>query len=437
MLRGLRLPLWLLLALGTAATAHAQEPGTVQAERISLGGALERLDGGNLELRLAREEVAVTEAGLTSASLFADPDLSFERAELSRQGGSYRETIVGLGQTFEIGGQRGLRRSVAEESVHASWAYFEAERNRLAFDVHREYIRAAVAEANLTMLADAARTFRRVGEMGEARFEEGDISRLHRNRLQLESARYETWLGQRRMALDRAARNLTLLIAPDSAPQQFAGFLPSQSLTELLARATGLGTGTSLEEVLLSVPERADVRAAAIEVELAETVLSLSRRERIPDLTVRGGYRSQGDGFRGAALGLSAPLPLWNRNRGPIHEAQATLDRAVARYEFVRRRAEFEIRSAWEVHTTLRERSRTAQDAWLPRTAGLLEAVGVAYAEGEMSLMELLDATDAYTTARESLNELLGDYLISLFDLQRATGRLMESMPTPTNPSSR
>ncbi|MBA2669822.1 MAG: hypothetical protein H0U67_05565, partial [Gemmatimonadetes bacterium] len=45
---------------------------------------------------------------------------------------------------------------------------------------------------------------------------------------------------------------------------------------------------------------------------------------------------------------------------------------------------------------------------------------------GEMSLIELLDAADAYRAARESINALLGDYLTALFDLERATGTLVD-----------
>jgi outer membrane protein TolC len=49
----------------------------------------------------------------------------------------------------------------------------------------------------------------------------------------------------------------------------------------------------------------------------------------------------------------------------------------------------------------------------------------VAYEEGEMSLVELLDAADAYRSAREALHRLLADSLIALYDLGRATGRLV------------
>ena len=53
---------------------------------------------------------------------------------------------------------------------------------------------------------------------------------------------------------------------------------------------------------------------------------------------------------------------------------------------------------------------------------------------GPEVLVELLDAADAYRSARESVNLLLSDYLISIYDLGRATGALLE--PTTTTDAS-
>lgn len=422
-----------LFSVSTAGAVHAQEPAAIP---ISLDEALQLLDASNLELHLARNGVAVMEARARTARGFANPGLFVEQTQLTRDEASYRETIVALEQTLEIGGQRGLRRRVAETAVRASSRILEAELTRLAFDVHREYIRAAVADADLVVLREATEVFRQVEEMGEARFVDGDLSRFDRDRLLLERARYETLLARGELALNDAFREFTLLISPDLAGTATV-LVPSASLAEMLEEVTEAAGGSSIGVALLSVSERADVGRAAAEVEAAQAALSLSRRERVPDLTLSGGYREQADGLRGAVLGLSLPLPFWNRNQGRIDEAGANLDAALARHDLVRRRAEMEIQRAWEVHRTLQEQSRVVSETLLTGSAGLLETAGVAYAEGEMSLIQLLDAADAYSLTRRSMNELLGDYLISLFDLQRATGVLLESMPSTITASPR
>jgi outer membrane protein, heavy metal efflux system len=130
-------------------------------------------------------------------------------------------------------------------------------------------------------------------------------------------------------------------------------------------------------------------------------------------------------------FGVSVPLPFWDRNRGGIAEAEALLSAARTRRELALRGAESDIRRAWETHRSLEDRMREIGGTLLPESGGLLETARLAYAEGEMSLLELLDAADAYRGARESITALLAEYLSAAYELERATGQLL---PTPTAP---
>jgi outer membrane protein, heavy metal efflux system len=407
---------------GLAAQSTAATPDAVR--RISLGEAIQRLGSRNLELRLAREEASAAEARIAAAGVLPNPGISATREQLSGDAGVYHETILQVGQAFPIGGQRGLRREAARQTAEAARARFDGVRLRLTFEVYRAYLHAAAAEADLAALAETTEVFQRVEESGRSRLAEGDISRFDQSRLQIERARYETLLARARLALAEASRELALLIAPDSVGTHSL-ILPSERLSELAAVAAV----PDIETALRTAARRAEVLAAEAEVEAAEAVLTLQRRLRIPDVTLSGGYKHQSDGYQGAVVGVSVPLPLWDRNRGGIVEAGANLAAARTRRELALRRAESEIRRAWETRRSLEERMRLIGETLLPESASLLETARLAYAEGEMSLVGLLDAADAYRGARESVTALLADYLSATYDLERATGRL-HAMPT-------
>jgi outer membrane protein, heavy metal efflux system len=410
---------------GLAAQSMAEAADTVR--RVSLAEAIQRLESHNLELRLAREEAAAAEARTAAAGVLPNPELGGTREQLSGDLGTYHETTLTIGQTFPIGGQLGLRREAARRTAEAAHARQEGTRHRLALEVRRAYLRAAAAEADLAALAETTGVFRRVEESGRLRLAEGDISRFDQSRLQIERARYETLLARAHLALDAASRDLTLLIAPDDVAGGVR-ILPSERLGDLVARATP----PDVETALLGATARADVRAAEAEIAAAEATLALQRRLRVPDVTLSGGYKQQADGYRGAVAGVSVPLPLLDRNRGAIAEAGANLAAARTRRELALRGAESEIRRAWDARRSLEERMRSIGEALLPESAGLLETARIAYAEGEMSLLELLDAADAYRSARESASELIADYLSAVYELERATGRLLETDTAPT-----
>lgn len=419
--------------LGTVLSpAAAQTPSTGPQDRISLQAALRAAEAANLELRVAREQLAAAEARTIAAAALPNPDASATREQLSAGGVSYYETVATLSQTIEIGGQRGARVAVGRQAAQAARARLVAERLRIAFAVHRAYVRAAMAESDLLALTEATEVFRQVEQSGRVRFAEGDISQFDRNRLQVERARYETLFAAKVLDLDEAARELTMLAAPEALGSG-AALLPAEPLANIVAAGQTVALNVALETALA----RADVLAAEAEVEARRAALSLARRDRIPDLTLTGGFKNQADGFQGAVLGLSLPVPLWNRNGGAIAEAEAELAAADARRDLALALARNDIRRAWDTYRSLEERTRTLGETLLPESAGLLETARFAYAEGEMSLIELLDAADAYRNARESVNALLGDYLIALFDLQRATGRLVDNNALLTAPASR
>lgn len=431
-----RAPLrWLLVAgglllPGSLAAQDVDEPRTPLQEghRIGLDEALDLFDRQNLDLRIAREEAAAAQARAVSAGAFLNPGLGAVREQLSDGDREYDETVLSLSQTLEIGGQRGLRREAARRAADAAGARLDAERLRLGFEVRRAFILTAGAESQLAALGQTTDVVRRVEQAGQARFAEGDISDFARRRLQVERARYEDLFARAYLDLNQAGRDLLLLVSPDSLASEGL-LLPRQPLDSLAIPIPA----AALDTVPPAAAERPDVRAARAEVEAARETLTLAGRERIPDITVTGGYKDQADGLHGGVIGLSVPLPLLDRNAGRIAEARADLGRTEARSALVLRRAEADIRRAWESTRSLVRRMEQIDQRLLTSAAGLLETARVAYAEGEMSLVELLDAAEAYRASREMAIDLRARTLIAIYDLERATGA--STMNPPTSPT--
>jgi cobalt-zinc-cadmium efflux system outer membrane protein len=392
------------------------QPFTPAPERLTLEEALARLNDTNASLLAARAEIAVAEARRITAGARQNPVLGLSREQLYGSGRSYQETILALDHTFEVGGQRSRRLEVAGRGVEATRADVEATRWRLASELRRLYVHAAAAEAALVPLQEAADVFRRVEAAGRARLAEGDISAFERRRLQVERARYESLIVAARLDLVRLGRALALLASPDSVAEG-AITLPSGSL-----QAYPLPE-VSLDSVLAAVQSRPDVRALEAEAHVLGAELALQEREHIPDLTVSGGYKHQSDGLMGPVVGLSLPIPLLDRNRGRIAEAEARLRAAELRRRSLIRSAEDEVRLAWESYQALRAQRELLLRDLLGDVEALLRTALVSYDEGEMSLVELLDAADAYRTARQASLTLQADALAAYFDLLSAMGR--------------
>ena len=400
--------------------------------RVSLDEALRLFSENNIELRIARSRAAEAGGLARQARAFPNPIADLTREPLSRGDTGYSETYLNLSQRFEISGARGARGDEADWLVVAAEARVRADSARLAFTVKRAFVEAGMAEDHLTLTEQAVQVFREGERNAAIREAEGDISLYDLQRLRIERMRYENLVADADLSASAARRDLALLILPAAGGPEASG-LPGTVGPEI---GPGEGIETSPTQPVLdfgvgdferAVSRRPEVAAADAEVLATRAGERLARAVRIPDITATGGYKRQSDGFSGAFLGLSIPLPLFDRRSGGIEAAGARFRVAEDRRELTRRRTAADLRNAIEAYRSLRDRSDFMQETRLAAgVAGpnILEIAQVAYDAGEMTLVELVDAAEALRDARIAEARLRAELQIALYDLERAQGGL-------------
>ncbi|HUG42223.1 MAG TPA: TolC family protein [Longimicrobiales bacterium] len=394
----------------TAAPTVAQQP---PPRAITLEEALELFTANNLELRLARAEAAEATALAGQAAAYPNPSVMASHEPLSDGDRSYSETYFNLSQRLEWPGTRSARQDAAGRIAAAAAARLSADSARLAFEVKQAYTDAARAERVERVLTRVTEVFRTGERSAEARYAAGDISLYDRRRIAVERARYETRLAE--VVLDAAAarRQLALLVAPTAEELQLA---PADWVT-------GLPPVIVVEQALeLALARRGEVAAAEAAVESERAAASVARRERIPDLTATGGYKTQSDGFTGAFLGLSLPLPVLDRRAGAVDAADARAAAAESRLALTRRQVENDVRRALDTYESLSLRAELLGATAMDEAADMLEIARIAYAEGEMELIDLLDAAEALWELRTAEARLRADLWTGYYDVERAVG---------------
>lgn len=403
-------PMALAALLAVPAAAQDSLPGP---RRVTMAEAVAAAGARNIDLRLAGTEVEAARARVVTAGARPNPILSVDREQLG--GGDedgYHETILSVSQTIDIAGGRRSRRQAAESGVAAAEARVGAERATVLAAVRRAYLRAAMLEARLSVLSETTGAYRDAVRAGEARLREGDISDYEVQRLRTEVARYEALLLDTRLALADAGRALGRLTGEEPGTV----LLPAEPISRLAPTPA-----LPLDSALARARVRADVRAAESEVAAARAEVEARRRLARPNPTLVLGAKEQAGGGRGLVAGVSIPLPVSDRGRGPTMEAEAQLRSAELRRDIAIRDAEAQVRAAWERRAAFGARL-AARERLGVQTAALLRAARVAYAEGEMTLVALLDAVEAHRAAREAADTLLADLLTSAADLDAAAG---------------
>lgn len=397
------------VVLQTEATA-----AQVRVESITLTDALALFAANNLELELARTTAAEAVGFARQARSYPNPVAAVEHESLSdASGGSETETIFAVSQQLDWPWRYSHRRRAGGRAADAALEQLAADSIRLAFETKQAFMEADLAERALRAVEQVAAVFRRAEESGAARLSEGDISGYELRRIRVERAGYEVQLRHAQMDVARKRRHLTALLLPDSSGVLLSPAGPTRSRPPSVDR----------DEILANAfAQRPEVAAARLSIEAAAAARSYSRSGFLPDWNLIAGYKSTSFGFDGPVLGLEVPVPLFDRRGGESDAAQARLAAAEHRDALVRRQVENDVTLALDNYTSLQQRARLISDTLLTGTDDLLEIAQASYAEGEMSLLELMDAAVAFRDAQDTKAHVTVEIWIAYYDLERAIG---------------
>ncbi|MCY4574080.1 MAG: TolC family protein [Gemmatimonadetes bacterium] len=390
-------------------------PGALGQEtvrRVSLAEALEAFAANSLALKIARSETAGLTGAARQSRAYFNPALSLGRDDLSHQDEKmWEETLLVL-QQVEWPARTAARGRAATHTIGAATARLRADSISLAFEVREAYVRAWFAEETESVLRRTASVIQSVADDAEIRLAAGDISAYEARRLRLERVQVELELEEAGLIARDARRGLAVLIAPGSDVEEIG---PSEGLEGVPAIITR-------ETAMAVLPQRPDVEAAARELDAARAGVQVAQSYWVPDPTLGIGYRHHDDGFGGASFALDVSMPLFDRGVGTREEAAARSSAAAYRLDLRTEMAALDVLLASDRYASSRSRLETAAPGLQADGEALLVSATAAYAQNEMTLVELLDAASAFRSAQLSALALAAEAWVSYYDLLRAIG---------------
>lgn len=390
--------------------------GQETVRRVSLAQALESFAAHSLALKIARSETAELAGAAHQSRAYSNPVLSVGRDDLSHQDDKMWEETFLLLQQVEWPARTAARARVTSHTIGAGTARLRADSISLAFEVREAYAQAWFAEETESLVQRAASVIRSVAEDAEIRLEAGDISAYEVRRLRLERVQVELELEDVRLRVRDARRRLAVLIAPGTGVEEVG---PSEGLEAVPAIITR-------EAAMAALLERPDVVAAARELDAARVGVEVAQSYWVPQPTLGIGYRHHDDGFGGASFALDLPMPLFDRGAGAREEASARSSAAAYRLDLRRHMAELDLRLASDRYASSRSRYEAAAPGLRADGEALLASATAAYGQNEMTLVELLDAANAFQSAQLSALSLAAEAWVSYYDLLRAMGSAPE-----------
>ncbi|HYI01191.1 TolC family protein [Hyalangium sp.] len=371
-----------------AGSAAAEDPLTEEQY-------IQRVLTASLEARVAEAEAALGRAEAVGAGQWPNPGLEWQRqrAGSGRRTGESQDMVL-ASIPLVLSGRLGLEAEAAERGAQAA----EARLSRARAELHREATRAfaevLAAQQRRIILEESVAELKRLGEAIAVRERAGEAAGYERLRIEVEVAAVEDGLRGALLEQRQADTDALRLLGPEVKT------LPP--LQGSLAPVRGGPDGASLLAELEA--RRADVRALTLEAQGAESARRAAARSWIPEPTVSAGAQFLDVGQEGAGagyvVGLSLPLPFFQRRQGEAARAEARRGLAEARRASLLHAARAQLTSALDAVKGWRERLVRHREDVLARAEELRRIAGTAYRGGSADLLVLVDAERASREAR-------------------------------------
>lgn len=381
---------------------------------LTLAEALDRARQSNPELRaLALETVAVDAAG-RQAALLPNPSLEYLREGKTSEGGS---SSVQLAIPLELGGKRAARMEAALAGSRAAALELAVGRARIEAEVVAAYHQAYIAQQHVALAAQVSESGRRSSQAAARRVLAGKVSPVEEARARVAEANWRMEGVTAQRELDEARIRLASLLGDTgSEPATLAAPVPPSEAAL---------PGAQLEDLIASAPA---IGRAVAEVDAGKASLRMERAARMPDVTlIVGSKRSEGperDRVRQNIIGLSMPLPLFNRNQGAILAAERRTDKARSELEATRQRVRAEALQAHARMQAALQQERLVREDVLPGAQYAAEAAMKGFEAGKFNYVEVLDAQRTWVQAQGQHLRAISDFYRARADLAKLVGNL-------------
>lgn len=378
---------------------------------ITEAQALELLAANDPRLRAARagiEELRATQAG---RALRANPTFTFSRESVAEM---HDDFFLGR-QELDLSGRIGRLRAAGLLAVEAAEAAARHEVVQLQAAARDAFTVLVLAQERESAIAQGLKELEKLLDILRTREQEGEGSRYDRMRGQRALADIDADLAIASASRAEARGRLAALLGTPAADAlSAAGHLEPVTtpadIATLVERAASIRK--DLKALTLAASQFRTERAAAGRLSIPTPTLGGGLKRSSVDQQLRSGY----------VLSLDLSVPLFNRGQTASALATAQMTRAEAQGAVLRQQIEGEVIVAHAVADIRRRNAERYRASTRDAGEDLLAVARLGYEEGELGILELLDAVRQSLEGRVRALEMTAAARRAAIELDRVVG---------------
>ncbi len=320
-----------------------------------------------------------------------------------------------LEQLILLGGKRKAQIDLAKTNAKISELEFQQLLSQLKFQLHssmyflsQQYVLIGKYNKQLNLLDTILAAYDTQAKKGNIALK--DVVRLKGFYLNLNNERAEILKNYfEELAKVQTILQVNQVIYPLVSDQDFSAFIKPVSLDDL--------TNTALQN-------RPDYLITQQDKIFAEQYLRYQRKLAVPDLNLVSSYDQRGGAFHNQVnVGLSIPLPVWNRNQGNIKAASYQVKQQEYETEGIKSKLLADVFNYYQLYMQSVIEFQKTEKLYNEDFETSFKGISENFRKGNVSILEFVDFFEAYNNALTEISRVKVQLNTSAEQLNLTTGK--------------
>ena len=378
-----------------AATAASASPANIST---TLASAWDKALSANPGLRAAQFGAAATEGAILQAKARPNPELSFTQEDTRS---STRTSTVQINQVIELGGKREARVRVAEsEKAAANATVFETQA-ALRHQLVSYFNELLLAQQRVLFASKTHELATQAFDAAQKRVQAGKVAPLEASRAQV---------AQANAALELEQAKLSIVVAQQHLASLWGG--RASEVGEAKGDFSSTAKVPTADQLETLIEESPAIVLARHMLDQSRATSELERAKRVQDPTVSVGVkRAQEVGRNQVVLGVSIPLPLFDRNAGNQLQALRRVDQAEQKLQEQRLVIQSQVFAARQKLLSSNQQVALLNDKVIPTAQSAYDVAIRGFTLGKFNFLDVLDAQRTlFDSQRQVLDQLMASH---------------------------
>ncbi len=405
----------------------------IAQEDISLDEATALALQDNLNISVAMRGREIESAQLLQAASRPNPTLSGQVEDLRSQN---RIATIAISQQLETAGKRDKRMAAADAALAMADADILIAQAEISAKTYAAFYQVLAAQQAQTLAQELLQIATTSKQTTAKRVLAGKVSPVEETKAKVAEAGLKIDLANASQQLVSAKQRLGSLWAKGLQPQGLspqnipaeAGYSYVKSNKHIDYIAVGelekLNNIPTLDDLMAQLADSPRLKKAALAISQKKSLVAIEQSKQTPDVTVSLGAQRNEElgGITQAVIGLSIPIPVFDKNQGNLQSARAKEFQSIDEKTALENQLQTELVDAYSRRQLHVDAASMYKNDILQGAQSAYEAARKGFEFGKFSFLEVLDAQRTLFQAKTQFIQTLALARQAEADMQSILG---------------